>query len=185
MNTWWLVDCVTHYKEEFWMTAVGPGIQKKSRVWDPLQWRSAVIPAVMNNQSDVQFKPWWSNCETECSYYLTSYFNNSFHSTKILQLFMFCHYLLLLFLNMMMFAKLYIFVCGACECSFHLFFRGCVCIRSQFEFWEHRWCHQMPCLSVKEHKSLYVHRRVWYILFMSAKGLIRKPSLAQQECAKE
>lgn len=122
-------DCVTYHKEEFWVTAaysahivircVGSGIQKKSRARDPLQWRSAAITAVLSNQSGVQFKP-RVNCKTECSYYLTSYFNNTFHSTKILQLFMFCQYLLLLFL-LLMFAKLYIFVCGACDYSFHLF----------------------------------------------------------------
>lgn len=35
----------------------------------------------------------------------------------------------------MMFAKLYIFVCGACDYSFHLFLEYvCVCIRSQLSF---------------------------------------------------
>lgn len=48
---------------------------------------SPVTTAVLNNQSGVQFKPDGVNCETEWSYYLTSYLNNAFHLTKILQLF--------------------------------------------------------------------------------------------------
>lgn len=50
-----------------------------------------------------------------------------------------------------MFADLYIFYCGACDYSLSLFLRGgWVCGRGRG--------YQTPCLSVKEHKSLYVDR---------------------------
>lgn len=86
-----------------------------------------------------------------------------------------------------MFANLYIFDCCACDDS--PFWEGSECVCEIIGLGEGRRCQRLPCpsacLSVKEHKSLYVHRRIWYILLVSAKGLTGKPMLAPQGCAKE
>lgn len=132
--------------------------RRKPRTW--VSGPSPVTTAALNSQSGVHSEPWRS--ETERSNYLTSYLNNKFHFTKTKKTtasYGLSKSVATFFKQNLMFANLYIFECGACDDSFPFSWKGsvrvCVCDHSL------KGCgcrHQTPCLSVKEHKSLYVDR---------------------------